>query len=61
VTIASPSPVLSTALAYYEAWTAKDLDRAMTYIDDHIVCDAPAGRIDGAEGYRSFMAPFVQT
>jgi hypothetical protein len=32
----------------------------MTYIDDHIVCDAPAGRIDGAEGYRSFMAPFVQ-
>jgi SnoaL-like domain len=60
VTIDSPSPALSTALAYYEAWTAKDLDRAMTYIDDHIVCDAPAGRIEGADGYRSFMAPFVQ-
>jgi hypothetical protein len=25
-----------------------------------IVCDAPAGRIEGAEGYRAFMAPFVQ-
>ena len=51
---------LRTALAYYAAWTGKDLDRAMSYIADDIVCDAPAGRLDGADAYRRFMAPFVQ-
>jgi ketosteroid isomerase-like protein len=51
---------LQVAMAYHEAWTSKDLDRAMTYIADDIVCDAPAGRIEGAEAYRAFMAPFVQ-
>jgi ketosteroid isomerase-like protein len=55
-----PSTALRTALAYHEAWTSKDLDRAMSYIADDIVCEAPAGRIDGALAYREFMAPFVQ-
>lgn len=32
----------------------------MTYISEDVVCDAPAGRIEGAEGYRAFMGPFVQ-
>lgn len=42
---------LAVALAYYHAWTAKDMDRAMTYIADDIVCEAPAGRIVGGERY----------
>ena len=50
---------LDTALAYYHAWTSKDIDTAMSYIADDIVCDAPAGRIEGAAGYRDFMGPFV--
>jgi ketosteroid isomerase-like protein len=54
------SPALQVALAYYEAWTGKDLDRAMGYISENIVCEAPAGRIEGADAYRAFMAPFVQ-
>jgi hypothetical protein len=54
------SPALATALAYYEAWTSHDLDKAMSYIADGIVCDAPAGRLEGAEAYRGFMAPFIQ-
>ena len=54
------SPALRTALAYYHAWTGHDLDQAMTYIADDIVCDAPAGRLQGAEAYRNFMGPFVQ-
>jgi ketosteroid isomerase-like protein len=54
------SPALRTALAYYRAWTAHDLDKAMSYIADDIVCDAPAGRLEGAEAYRAFMGPFVQ-
>ena len=48
------------ALAYHEAWTGKDFERAMTYIADDIVCDAPAGRMEGAAAYRAFMGPFVQ-
>jgi SnoaL-like domain len=54
------SPALRTALAYYRAWTGHDLDEAMSYIADDIVCDAPAGRLEGAEAYRAFMGPFVQ-
>jgi hypothetical protein len=54
------SPALRTALAYYEAWTSHDIDAAMSYIDDDIVCDAPAGRIVGAAAYREFIEPFAQ-
>jgi hypothetical protein len=50
---------LRIALAYHEAWTKADLDLAMSYIAEDIVCDAPAGRIEGAGAYRAFMAPFV--
>ena len=48
------------ALAYHRAWTGGDMDKAMTYIADDIICDAPAGRIEGAAAYHAFMAPFVQ-
>lgn len=50
---------LDVALAYHRAWAGKDLDAAMAYIADDIVCHAPAGRIVGAEAYRSFLVPFV--
>ncbi len=55
-----PDNPLQVALGYYDAWTSKDIDRAMSYIAEDVVCEAPAGRIDGAEAYRAFMAPFVQ-
>jgi hypothetical protein len=32
----------------------------MSYIAEDIICEAPAGRIEGAEAYRGFMGPFVQ-
>jgi ketosteroid isomerase-like protein len=54
------SPALDVALAYHQAWTSHDLDKAMTYIADDIICDAPAGRLEGAAAYRDFMGPFVQ-
>ena len=56
----STSPALDIALAYHQAWTVHDLDKAMTYIADEIICDAPAGRLEGAAAYRAFMGPFVQ-
>ena len=54
------SPALEVALAYYRAWTNKELDKAMSYIAEDIVCEAPAGRIEGAAAYRAFMAPFIE-
>lgn len=51
---------LQIALAYHQAWSSHDLDRAMAYVAEDIVCDAPAGRIEGGGAYRAFMAPFVQ-
>ncbi|WP_406101117.1 nuclear transport factor 2 family protein [Streptomyces sp. NBC_01003] len=55
-----PSPALQTALAYHRAWTGGDFEQAMTYIAEDIVCQAPAGRLEGAEAFRGFMGPFVQ-
>ena len=52
---------LGVALAYHAAWTGKDMDKAMTYVAEDIVCDAPAGRIEGAAAYRAFLEPFSGT
>jgi hypothetical protein len=57
---AAAGPALQVALAYHRAWTGGDIDTAMAYIADDIVCDAPAGRVEGRDAYRAFMAPFVQ-
>jgi ketosteroid isomerase-like protein len=53
------SPALRTALEYYQAWADHDLDKAMSYVASDIVCDAPAGRLEGAGAYREFLEPFV--
>jgi hypothetical protein len=51
---------LDIALAYYQAWTSHDFERAMTYIAEDIFCQAPAGTLEGAEAFRGFMRPFAQ-
>jgi len=50
---------VAVALAYHHAWTAGDFELAMTHIAPEIVCLSPAGRIDGADAFRRFMAPFM--
>jgi ketosteroid isomerase-like protein len=54
------SPALEVARAYYQAWTGKNVEAAMDHLADDIVCDAPAGRIQGIEAYREFLGPFAQ-
>ena len=54
------SPALEVARAYYQAWTGKDVEAAMGHLADDVVCDAPAGRIQGIEAYREFLGPFAQ-
>ncbi|HEY8473793.1 MAG TPA: nuclear transport factor 2 family protein [Natronosporangium sp.] len=51
---------LDIALAYHRAFAEKDLVRAMSYIADDIVCEAPAGRLEGAAAYRGFIGPFLK-
>jgi hypothetical protein len=57
---ATRSPALDTALAYHQAWTGHDFEHAMTYIAQDIVCEAPAGHLEGAEAFRGFMGPFTR-
>lgn len=54
------SGALAVSLAYYQAWTAKDFERAMTLVADNVVCDAPSGKLEGAVAFRGFMEPFTQ-
>jgi hypothetical protein len=49
---------LDVALAYHRAWTGHDFGAAMQYVADDVVCQAPAGPIESAEGFRAFMEPF---
>ena len=56
----NPSPALQVALAYYQAWTGKDIEGALSHLADDVVCDAPAGRLEGVEAYRQFLGPFAQ-
>lgn len=49
------------ALAYYRAWTSGDLDRAVEHLAAEVVCEAPPGRLTGAEEVRGFMGPFAAT
>jgi ketosteroid isomerase-like protein len=53
------STALDVALAYHQAWTSGDFEAAMAYIAPDVVCDAPAGRLSGAEAFRAFMGPFA--
>lgn len=54
------SPALKTALAYHQAWTGGDLEGAMTYVADDIVCHAPDGDITGKEAYYTYLHGFAQ-
>ncbi len=51
---------LETALAYHRAWTGGDFELAMSHISPDIVCQAPAGRLEGAGAFRGFMEPFTR-
>jgi hypothetical protein len=54
------SPALAAALSYYTAWTSHNMDVAMSHISRDVVCDSPAGRIEGIEAFEAFMGPFSQ-
>ena len=50
---------LDLVLAYHRAWTSGDVDGAMAYVADDVVCHAPGRDLSGKEGYRAFLAGFA--
>lgn len=44
---------------YHRAWTSGDVDAAMGYVADGIVCRAPGVDLNGKEAYRGFIAGFA--
>lgn len=44
---------------YVRAWLAGDAEKALSYIADDVVCEAPIGQITGLAGYRKFLEPFA--
>ena len=52
-------PAVDTALDYQRAWTAGDLDAAMSRVADDVICHAPAGAMHGVEALLAFMGPFA--
>lgn len=54
------SAALEAALAYHRAWTSGDLDGAMAYVVDDIICRAPDGDITGKDAYRGYLGEFTQ-
>lgn len=44
---------------YVRAWLGGDVEKALGFVADDVVCEAPSGRIEGREAYRQFLAPFV--
>jgi ketosteroid isomerase-like protein len=47
------------ATEYARAWLGGDVDKAMTFIADDVVCQSPGGELTGREAFRRFLEPFA--
>lgn len=56
---ATTGPVRTVADDYVHAWLAGDVEKALSFVADDIVCQAPGGRLEGLQAYREFLAPFA--
>jgi hypothetical protein len=45
--------------SYHRAWTSGDVEKAMTYVADDIVCSAPGLDLAGKDAYRAYIAGFA--
>ncbi|MFD4600859.1 nuclear transport factor 2 family protein [Streptomyces sp. NPDC058464] len=44
---------------FVRAWLAGDVEKALAFLADDIVCEAPNGRFEGLDRYRQFLEPFA--
>ncbi|MGW2613083.1 nuclear transport factor 2 family protein [Streptomyces mirabilis] len=45
---------------FVRAWLGGDVDKALSFVTEDIVCEAPNGRFEGLERYRLFLEPFTR-
>jgi ketosteroid isomerase-like protein len=50
---------LSTVQAYHQAWTNGDIDEALTYVSDDVVCFAPDKDVTTKADWRDYLGSFV--
>ncbi len=50
---------MSTATAFFEAWTTGDLDTALSHVAPDVVVHGPAGQVQGAAPFREFVGNFA--
>jgi hypothetical protein len=43
------------ALAYHAAWARRDLETALAHVADDVVCDTPAGRVEGVVAFADLL------
>ncbi|WP_367325698.1 nuclear transport factor 2 family protein [Streptomyces sp. HUAS ZL42] len=46
---------------FVRAWLGRDVDKALSFLADDIVCEAPNGRHEGLARYREFLEPFASS
>jgi ketosteroid isomerase-like protein len=46
---------------FVRAWTSRDVDKALSFLADDVVCEAPNGSFEGAARYREFLEPFANS
>jgi hypothetical protein len=44
---------------FVRAWLGRDVEKALSFLADDVVCEAPNGRFEGLARYREFLEPFA--
>jgi ketosteroid isomerase-like protein len=55
----STDDALSTVVAYHEAWTGGDVDRALTYVAEDVRCFAPDEAVTTKSDWQAYLTRFV--
>lgn len=53
--------VLDNVMTYHRAWTSGDIDTALEFVADDVVCHAPGVELTGKDSYRAFLSGFAPT
>jgi ketosteroid isomerase-like protein len=56
---ATPGTAVQVARDYFSAWSAKDVDKTVSYAADEIVCEMPTGRFEGTAQFRKVWEDFL--
>ncbi|MFI1735788.1 nuclear transport factor 2 family protein [Streptomyces acidicola] len=54
-------PAQKVADEFARAWLGRDVEKALGFLADDVVCEAPNGRFEGVARYRDFLEPFASS